>query len=246
MTAANVLTAELREGKGKGPARRLRVKGLIPAVAYGKKGEPSHLAVDPELLMEAIDTPRKFNTLLTLKVAGAEKFVLFKDYQVDPVTRRLLHADFLEVALDVPVKVEVPVNIVGKAAGTLEGGILSVSAHDITVQALPTKIPDKIDVDVTELKIGSSIHIADLKAPEGCAFKFSTNYVVAFVAIPEKEEVVAVVAAVPGAEGAAPVAGAAAPAAGAAPAPGAAPAAAAKGAAPAAPAAPAKGGEKKK
>jgi large subunit ribosomal protein L25 len=250
----NVLTAEKREGKGKGPARRLRQKGLIPAVAYGKKGEPSHLAVDPEALLEAIDTPRKFNTLLTLKVGGTETPVLFRDYQVDPVTRRLLHADFLEVKLDEPVKVEVPVAIIGKAVGTTEGGILSVAAHEITVQALPTKIPEKIEVDVTPLKIGASIHISELKAPEGCTFKFATDYVVAFVAIPEKEEVVAVAAAVPGAEGAAvpgAVAGAApgaAPAAaGAAPAgKGAAPAAApaGKGAAPAA--APAAKGDKKK
>jgi len=246
-----VLTAEQREGKGKGPARRLRQKGLISAVVYGRKGEPKHLSLDPAALLKAIETPHKFNTLLTLQVAGGENFVLFKDYQVDPVTRRLLHADFLEVKLDEPVKVEVPVAIVGKAVGTAEGGILSVATHDIVVKALPTKIPLKIEVDVTELKIGQSIHISELKAPEGCAFVFHSDIVIAFVAIPEKEEVVAVAAAVPGAEGAAPAAGApgapgAPGAAGAAPgAAGAAPAAGAKGAAPAAAPA-AKGGEKKK
>jgi large subunit ribosomal protein L25 len=120
----NVLSAEPREGKGKGPARRLRRSGKIPAVVYGSKGEPKHLSVDPEALLEAIETPRKFNTLLTLKVGGGEAFVLFKDYQVDPVSRKLLHADFLEVKLDQPVKVEVPVAITGKAVGTTEGGIL--------------------------------------------------------------------------------------------------------------------------
>ncbi len=245
-----VLTAEQRAGRGKGPARRLRQQGLIPAVVYGRKGEPKHLALDPAALLKAIETPHKFNTLLTLKVDGGENFVLFKDYQVDPVTRRLLHADFLEVKLDEPVKVEVPVSIVGKAVGTAEGGILSVATHDIVVKALPTKIPLKIEVDVTELKIGASIHISELKAPEGCAFVYQADIVIAFVAIPEKEEVVAVAAAVPGAEGAAaPAAGApgapgAPGAAGAAPAAGATPAAGAKGAAPAAPAA--KGGEKKK
>ena len=180
----NVLNAEAREGKGKGPARRLRLSGKIPAVVYGKKGEPRHLSVDPGLLLKAIETPRKFNTLLTLKVGAGESFVLFKDYQVDPVSRRLLHADFLEVQLDQPVKVDVPVAIVGKAIGTLEGGILSVAAHDVAVQALPTKIPEKIEVDVTALKVGASIHISELKAPEGCTFKFSTDYVVVFVAIP--------------------------------------------------------------
>jgi large subunit ribosomal protein L25 len=245
----SVLTAERRDSKGKGPARRLRTKGLIPAVVYGLDAKPTALSVDPALLMKAIDTPHKFNTLLNLKVEGGDKFVLFKDYQVDPVSRRLLHADFLEVKLDQPVKVEVPVKIEGISIGVTEGGILSIPAHEIVVEALPEKIPLTISVDVTNLKVGASIHISELKAPEGCKFKYGTDYVVAFVAIPEKEEVVAPVAVVgaegavagaPGAPGAAP---GAAPAAGAAPAGGAAPAAgAAKGAAPAAPAK----GEKKK
>jgi large subunit ribosomal protein L25 len=232
---ASVVTAQNRAEKGKGPARRLRQKGLIPAVVYGGKSEPTHLAVDPSALMKAIETPHRFNTLLTLKTDGAEKHVLFKDYTVDPVTRKLLHADFLEVKLDQPVKVEVPVVTTGRSPGQAEGGILSIAAHEIVLEALPAKIPVRIEVDVTNLKIGGSIHISDLKAPEGCKFKFATDYVVAFLAIPEKEEVVAPVAAVPGAapaEGAAAAPGAAgAPAAGAA----------AGAAAPAAGAAPAKG-----
>jgi large subunit ribosomal protein L25 len=239
--AENVLNAERREGKGKGPARRLRSKGLIPAVVYGRKGEPSHLAVDPTVLLAAIATPQRFNTLLRLAFDGNEKHVLFKDYQVDPVSRKLLHADFLEVQLDQAVKVDVPVVTVGRAEGQTQGGILSLAAHDIVLEALPGKIPVRIEVDVTNLKIGQSIHISELKPPEGCKFRYSTDYVVAFVAVPEKEEVVAPVAAVPGAEGAAPVAGAAPGTPGAAPAaPGA--AAPAAGAAPtAAGAAPAKG-----
>ena len=113
----SVLTAERRDTKGKGDARRLRAKGLIPAVVYGLDTKPTSLAVDPAKLMEAIDTPHKFNTLLNLKVEGGDKFVLFKDYQVDPVSRRLLHADFLEVKLDKPVKVEVPVKVTGLSVG---------------------------------------------------------------------------------------------------------------------------------
>jgi large subunit ribosomal protein L25 len=224
---ANVVNAEKREGKGKGPARRLRQKGLIPAVVYGRKSEPRHVAVDPAVLLKAIETPHKFNTVLTLKMDGTEQAVLFKEYEVDPVTRRLLHADFLAVKMDEPVTVAVPVVTVGTAIGTTEGGILSLATHEITVQALPSKIPVRIEVDVTELKIGRSIHVSELKAPEGCKFKFGSDYVVVFVAVPEKEEVVAVAAAVPGAEGAAaPAAGAAA---GAAPAAGGAAAPAAKG-----------------
>jgi large subunit ribosomal protein L25 len=244
--ADNVVTAARREEKGKGPARRLRAKGLIPAVVYGRKSEPTHLSVDPAALMKAIETPHRFNTVLTLKMDEAEKHVLFKDYTVDPVSRKLLHADFLEVKLDEPVKVEVPVVTTGRAVGQAEGGILSIAAHEIVIEALPAKIPVRIEVDVTNLKIGQSIHVSELRPPEGCKFKYATDYVVAFLAVPEKEEVVAV-AAVPGvvpAEGAPAVPGApgAPAAAGAAPAPGAPPAA---GAAPAKGAPPAKGPEGK-
>ena len=245
--STNILAAEARDEKGKGPARRLRAKGLIPAVVYGQKREPTHIAVDPAAIEKAIATPHKFNTLLTLKLDGVEKRVLFKDYEADPVTRQLLHADFLEVELDKPVKVQVPIVTTGRAEGVGLGGILTVSAHEITVEALPNKIPVQIEVDVTPLKIGGSIHIADVKAPQGVTVKYATNFTVAVVTAPEKEEVVAPVAAV-GVPGAAPAEGAAAaPAAGAAAAPAAgAPAAAAGGKAAPAAAAPAKPEAKKK
>jgi len=250
--STNVLAAKSRTGKGKGPARRLRAEGLIPAVVYGQKRDPTHIAVDPAAIEQAIATPHKFNTLLTLQLDGAEKRVLFQDWEVDPVSRKLLHADFLEVDMGKPVKVPVPIVTTGKAEGVIAGGILNVSAHEIVVEAMPDRIPVQIEVDVTALKIGGSIHIADVKAPEGVKIRFATNFTVAVVTAPEKEEVVAAPAAVPGAvpvegapaaapgaAGAAPAAAGAAPAAGAA-----APAAAA--AAPAAKGAgkPAKGGKK--
>src|SRR5690242_7403441 len=134
---ASIVTAQHRSEKGKGPARRLRQKGLIPAVVYDGKTEPTHLAVDPSVLLKAIETPHKFNTLLTLKTDAGEKHVLFKDYTVDPVSRKLLHADFLEVKLDKPVKVAVPVVTTGRAQGQADGGILSIATHEIVLEALP-------------------------------------------------------------------------------------------------------------
>src|SRR5215208_3883058 len=112
--AESIVTAQRREEKGKGPARRLRQKGLIPAVVYGRKQDPTHLSVDPSTLMKAIETPHRFNTVLTLKMDGADKHVLFKDWSVDPVSRKLLHADFFEVSLEEPVRVDVPVITVGR------------------------------------------------------------------------------------------------------------------------------------
>ena len=232
MSATAVVNAEKREERGKGPARRLRQRKLIPAVVYGLAKPPTHLAVDPAQLQHAIATARKFNTLLTLKTPDGDKLVLFKDYQVDPVSRRLLHADFLEVTLDKPVKVEVPVVVVGKAEGVIAGGILALVAHEVMVEALPDRIPESIEVDVTPIKIGQSVHISEVKAPEGCKFRYATDYVVAFVAVPEKEEVVAPVAVALGAEGAVPGAPAIPGAPGAPAAPGAPGAAPAAGAAP--------------
>ena len=235
--SVNVLTAQARSDKGKGPARRLRQAGFIPAVVYGQKREPTHISVDPSALQKAIATPHKFNTLLTLQLDGAEKRVLFREYEVDPVSRRLLHADFLEVDMAKPVKVEVPLVTTGKAEGVIAGGILTVSAHDITVEALPASIPVRIEVDVTPLKIGGSLHIADVKAPQGVKIKYATNFTVAVVSAPEKEEVVVAAAPVAGAAPAEGAAAAAPAAAGAAPAAG--------GAKAAAPAAGAKAGGKK-
>jgi large subunit ribosomal protein L25 len=247
------LQAKPRAGAGKGPARRLRAQGLIPAVVYGRYSKaPQHIAVDPLAIKQAVTTPAKLNTLIQLTLDGAgEKLVLLKDFQLDPVTRSMLHADFLEVRENEKVKVNVPLELVGKAAGVLEGGILSQARRQLEVWALPTAIPDKIEVDVSHLKMAQALHINEVKLPEGIAVKTTINFTVAVVSVPEKEEVVAPA---PTAEEVAPIEGApgeAKPAApGAAPAPAdgkAAPAAAApaKGAAPAKVAAPAKKDESK-
>lgn len=198
------LTAQLRNQSGKGPARQLRFKGLIPAVCYGKNEKPVHVAVDPEKLREAIATPHKFNTVITLEIEGGQKrTVLFKDFEKDPLDGKLLHADFLDVRMDQDVVVPVPVVLVGRPIGAAEGGILQQVARTIPVQCLPANIPVKIEVDVSGLGIAESLHVSDVKAPAGVKFKIDAKATVAVVTIPEKEEVKAVAAAVPGAEGAA-------------------------------------------
>lgn len=227
------LEAKSREGSGKGASRKLRAQGLVPAVIYGRSMEkPAHIAVDPLAIKKAIATPHKFNTLINVKTEGGTKTVLLKDYQQDPVTRQLLHADFIEVRENEPVKVNVPVELTGKAEGVAAGGILSQIRRELEVWALPNSIPEKIEVDVTNLKVAQAIHINEVKLPEGVKVKTQVNFTIAVVAIPEKEEVVA--AAVAPVAGAAPAAGAAAGAPGAAPAAGAAAPAAGAAAAPAA------------
>jgi large subunit ribosomal protein L25 len=213
MSNTSILSATLRTEGGKGPARQLRFKGLIPAVCYGKYDPPVHVAVDPEALKKAIATPKKFNTVITLEIEGGQKrTVLFKSYEKDPVEGKILHADFLDVRMDQDVVVPVPVVLVGRAIGQAEGGILQQVARTLPVQCLPGNIPEKIEVDISSLNIAESLHVSDVKAPAGVKFKIDQGATVAVVAIPEKEEVAKV------AEVAAPVAGAdakAAPAVGA-------------------------------
>jgi large subunit ribosomal protein L25 len=225
--ATNTLEAKAREGAGKGAARRLRTSGLVPAVVYGKHLEaPLHIAVDPKAVRTAINTPHKFNTVITLKAAGGDKTVLLKEYQQDPVTREILHVDFIDVRENEQVKVKVPLVLVGKAIGTADGGLLTQIRREIEVFALPGSIPEKIEADVTHLKIATALHVNEMTMPKGVTVKSNVNYTIAVVSAPDKEE--AGPAAAAAAAAAAPAAGAAAPAAGAKAAPGAAAPAAAK------------------
>jgi large subunit ribosomal protein L25 len=214
----NTLAARVRDGAGKGSARRLRSQGLVPAIVYGRHLEtPVHIAVDPIEVKKAIATPHRLNTLLSLKLDGQpERLVLLKDYQQDPLSREMLHADFIDVRENEQIKVNVPLVLTGKPVGVTEGGILSQSRRDLEVYALPASIPEKIEADVTHLKIAQSLHINEVKLPEGVRVKSQVNFTVAVVSVPEKEEVAPVaavatpVAGAPGAPGAAGAAPAAA------------------------------------
>ncbi len=189
----STLQAQIRDKSGKGPAHRLRATGLVPAVCYGRfEKQPLMVAIDPEALVKAIATPHKFNTVIKLEVVGDEpRTVLFKDYEKDPVDGHILHVDFLEVRMDQDVVVNVPVVLIGKPVGVTDGGILQQVSRTLPVICKPGQIPEKIEVDVSNLKIAESIHISDIKPPEGVRFKTNVikNATIAVVNIPEKEEV---------------------------------------------------------
>jgi large subunit ribosomal protein L25 len=236
----------------------LRASGLIPAVCYGPYQAPVHLSLNPDALKKALATPKRYNTVLQLKITDSgqtsERLALLKDYETDPVEGDVLHADFLEVRLDKTVRVNVPLVLLGKPVGVTEGGILNQVRRAIELECLPRAIPEKLEISVEHLKIGHSVHVSELKAPEGTRIPYTHNFTIATVAVPAKEEVavVAPTAALPGVEGAAAVPGApgapgapGTPAVGAVPgAPGA--AAGAAGAAPGAAGAPARGGKGEK
>ena len=203
-----ILTAEIREGVGKEKAKKLRAKGLIPAIFYGPRSQTVPLVIDSKELSKALQTEAGENVLIDLDirrgVQSDRKVVMLKDIQTDPLRRGTLHTDFYEVAMDESVTVEVPVHLVGKPEGTKMGGILEQVRRGIEIQCLPGDIPKSIDIDVSSLKIGDSIHVQDIQV-EKAKIISDTNFTIATVVPPVVEEKVVEAVAPEAAEGAAEV-----------------------------------------
>jgi large subunit ribosomal protein L25 len=162
------LEAVKRDTFGKNEARRLRARGHIPAVLYGGAvvdGRPqaTPIAVDPKVLMGILRGESGVNTLIGLKVGSEDVKVLMREYQVDPLTRRLLHVDFYRIAMDKLLVVKVPVTVKGEAKGIKQqGGLLDIVHREIEVECLPADIPESIELDVTELMLGQAIRLRDV------------------------------------------------------------------------------------
>jgi large subunit ribosomal protein L25 len=200
-----ILTAEIREEIGKEKAKKLRTKGRIPAIFYGPRSQTIPLVIDSKELAKALQTEAGENVLIDLAIRKGNqldrKVVMLKDIQIDPLQRITLHTDFYEVAMDELVTVEVPVHLVGKPEGTKMGGILEQVRRVIQVQCLPGDIPKSIDIDVSPLMIGDSIHIQDIQV-EKAKITSDTNFTIATVVPPVVEEKVVEAVAPEAAEGA--------------------------------------------
>ena len=187
-----VLNAEVREQKGKEIAKKLRTKGLIPAVFYGPHSETLALMVDPKELSNTLRTEAGENVIIDLNIRKGEesfqKMVMLKEIQIHPLQRRTLHADFYEVSMDEMITLEVPVHLLGKSEGVKVGGILEQVLRTIQIQCFPGDIPRSIDVDVSPLKIGDSIHVKELQLEKGRILS-DLNFTVATVVPPAAEEV---------------------------------------------------------
>src|SRR3954469_24977711 len=164
------LQAEKREGRGKNEARRLRASGRIPAVVYGTdKGKATEIAVDPRVLLRILHSESGVNTLIGLEGAGLASGgkVLVKEYQLDPIDHRLLHADFYAVAMDKTLEVTVPIVLKGEPKGVKQqGGIVDFVNREIEVECLPGDIPENITLDVSELMLHEGIRVKDI-VPDG-------------------------------------------------------------------------------
>jgi large subunit ribosomal protein L25 len=161
-----VVSAQSRAERGKNEARRLRVKGLIPAVVYGGKGDAQAVAVDPKTLLRVLRSESGRNTILSLDFGDGNKTsAILKSWQVDPVKENFLHADFFRIAMDVAIRVTVPIHTRGEARGVkVDGGILEIIMRAVEVECLPGDIPEHIDVDVSDLGLHGAIRISDLPA----------------------------------------------------------------------------------
>ncbi len=158
------LQAVKRGDKGKNEARRHRAAGRLPAIVYGTGSQSISVTVEPKALSRILHSDSGANTLITLRVEGeSEARVLVKEYQLDPITHDLLHADFYRVAMDKVIQVTVPITLNGEAKGVkLQGGIVDFVTRQIEVECLPGDIPDQIDVDITELMMNDGVRVRDL------------------------------------------------------------------------------------
>jgi large subunit ribosomal protein L25 len=159
-----------REDSGKGVARKLRQTGKIPAVVYGGHRESVAITVDRKAVTELIQKSQHgIRSIFLLKMAGTDqqRHAMIKDVQIDPISRRMTHIDFVRVLMDEVVRVTIPVHHVGTAIGVKEGGILDFQVRELHVECLPTAIPDSIDVDITNLGMHQYIRVSELKLPDG-------------------------------------------------------------------------------
>jgi large subunit ribosomal protein L25 len=195
--------AESRSDFGKNAARRLRHKGMVPAVVYGGKGGNLSLAVDPKALQRVLRSEAGRNAILKLEIAGqGPTSAILKSWQVDPIRENFLHADFYRIAMDVALRVTVPIAIKGEARGVkTDGGILEIVVRQIDVECLPGDIPERIEVEVSDLGLNESIRVSDLPITAKVTILNNPDQVVLHVVSVKEEDVAAPAAAAAPAEG---------------------------------------------
>lgn len=196
------LKARVRDGVGKGAARALRREGAIPGIVYGRGRDPRPVMVDARALSAALHTHAGLNVLIDLELGGnggAEPaVVMVREVQRDVFRRHPIHVDFHAISLTERLETRVPVALRGVAKGVSEGGVVEHHLRDVLVECLPTQIPEQLELDITELVVGRSLHASDLTIPDGTTLLTPPEEVIVTVVAPRvHEEEVAPAAAVP-------------------------------------------------
>lgn len=200
------LTVAMRERVGKGAARSMRRAGKIPAVLYGQ-GDCLLLTANPDELTKILKSHAGSTALISLTVEGAKpsqnRTALLRDYQVDPVTGAVLHADFFEISMAKPIRVKVPIKVTGSVpVGVKEGGVLHHNMRDVHIECLPAALPDHVEVDASALTIGTGIHVKEMGTLEGVRFLDEPDQMVVSVAAPMTDaKLEALLSGTPGAAG---------------------------------------------
>ena len=193
MATEATLKATPREDTGKGANRKLRSTGRVPGVVYGHNESTRSVSLDAHELKVLFSKISVENTVIKLKIEGekGEVQTLVREVQSNPVKGDVVHVDFLQLHAGEKVDVEVPVHLVGLPAGVKAGGVMDHQIHELPVRCLPAAIPESIEVDVSALELGDSIHVGDLKVPEGVEVEMDAERTVCSVVAPAVLEVAA-------------------------------------------------------
>jgi len=189
------ITAEVRTSKGKGPARRLRRDGKIPAVLYGSGSEVTPLQVKPDRVEMLRRQPLGWNTPVSLDVDGlsGKKLVMVKETQRHPVSRRLMHVDFWRIDEDQPIVVPVPINPIGESTALSLGGQLHILRHAVELRCKCADIPEVIDVDISELEVGEKLFVDEVPLPPNVEAVYEQRFPLLSIALKgidtEEEEI---------------------------------------------------------
>ncbi|WP_271077796.1 50S ribosomal protein L25/general stress protein Ctc [Aurantiacibacter sp. MUD61] len=186
MSDALKLSAELRERAGKGASRALRREGRVPAVIYGGKEEPTTIHVEEKALVQLLGTGHFMNSLVMIDVDGGTHRTIPKDVALHPVSDRPEHVDFLRLAKDAKIVVNIPVVFTNEeeSPGLKKGGVLNVVRHELELACEADKIPGEIEIDVTGLEVGDSIHISAVSLPAGAENNIDRDFTIATVVAP--------------------------------------------------------------
>ena len=187
MATAN-LDAKARTDRGKGVARKLRQSGQIPAIIYGHSRAPQSLSIDTRELERLLDRVAAASTVIELAIDGRTARTLIREIQRHPVKRSIIHVDFQELVAGEKVTVSIPLVFTGSAEGVRGGGILDQVMHELEIRVDPANIPNHVDVDVTPLQIGHSIHVRDLNIPSGVEVLDDEDATVCTVSAPRASE----------------------------------------------------------
>lgn len=183
------LNATARDKSGKGACRQLRRDNKIPAVVYGAKIEPAMLSLDTSSFDKIIREHGSTGLFFNLNVDGQEKVVMLKDLQMDTFGLNYVHIDFHEIDMNKPVNVVIPVEAVGESAGVKAGGLLQVIRRELEVLCKPKDTPEKVEVDITALEIGDSVHVEDIDLGDAVEIPHEVNFTIVTIVPPTVDEV---------------------------------------------------------